>query len=778
MAEVVGLVASIATLIEVAGKTGRTISRIRKLQASPPRYVLAAQNEIEHFTAALDLIQDILSNGIAAPPDKATAELARLHKQAMTALQELDAFLKEEVIFDQANSSSTFKLRRRAKAKEIFGEAQPEFLDFQQQLMSIKQNMQLVLQALQFQAPLRASLQLQRISVVQSGTTTTVDAGNRNVTATCLEKAVVSSTTKLAALRSPDASSIRSESLVKTDDRVIFELQRAPKGCRSQCPCQCHIALSGSTPRWLQGLMGTMFFSLSGVPLINRRACNFKGCSAKGAANGKAYFQYVMPTWALPYAIGTAATWNTLGGLGGTWSLRIPRFMNDHTLYQRFGWLCRRGTVEDFQKLMSRSGMRAIDLFSQSSNEDSGLFALAVRSSRSEICKMLIENGADISYRDACGISMIGLFWMQQHAYEVFDELIDHPEIAEAYETLNLTPGHDLVTANAFDDLAVHLNNFPAAITLRDDSGLTLLHWAAACGAVEALNVLIKAGADVNTVCKRGRTPLMWACMTLYSFELCTALVRGGADVNKIDQRGDNALMRLILTHCVDGKPVRLLLDAGIDVHHVSNGGQTALMIAASNVFAGSFEACSLLLEHGALVNQIDTWGWTPATQAIAENNHSVLELFIKHGASLDTIMKANGLTIIHLAAARSDVRTMRQLRDAHIHGLPMDEKTIKHYWRTFEARERYFFGLREPIEVERNAFQELLDSIVPLDWSLAVSQPEPDRIVPGAFPMNEDRKENYAVFCSEQVVDTNNDANQRISGRQVLANDDLDSKE
>src|SRR5690242_10592211 len=250
MAEVVGLLASIATLIEVAGKTGRTISRIRKLHASPPRYVLAAQNEIEHFTAALDLIQDILSNGVAAPPDKATAELVRLRKQAMTALQELDTFLKEEVILDHANGGSTLKLRRRAKVKEIFGEAQSEFLDFQQQLMSIKQNMQLVLQALQFQAHSGASFHLQRISVVHAGITTTVDAGNRNVTAACLEKAVVSSTTTLVASRSPDTSSIRSHSLIRKDDHIVFELQRASNGCRQMCHCQCHIPIRGSTPRW------------------------------------------------------------------------------------------------------------------------------------------------------------------------------------------------------------------------------------------------------------------------------------------------------------------------------------------------------------------------------------------------------------------------------------------------------------------------------------------------------------------------------------------------
>src|SRR5690242_21225798 len=103
---------------------------------------------------------------------------------------------------------------------------------------------------------------------------------------------------------------------------------------------------------------------------------------------------------------------------------------------------------------------------------------------------------------------MMEIFWLEQHVDSELKELAYHPVLVEAHERLNITPGHNLVIENACDDLARHLINFPAAVTLRDDSGYTLLHWAAKCGAVEALEVLVKAGADVNAVCNRGRTPL------------------------------------------------------------------------------------------------------------------------------------------------------------------------------------------------------------------------------------------------------------------------------
>ncbi|KAH6629070.1 hypothetical protein C7974DRAFT_180390 [Boeremia exigua] len=769
MAEVVGLIASIATLIEVAGKTGRTISRIRKLQSSPPRYILAAQNEIERFTAALDLIQDILNSRPTAPSDKVKLELTRLHKQAINALQEFDDFLKLKVIHDTPDGDGTFKLRRRAKVKEVFGEAQSEFVDFHQQLVSIKQNMQLVLQALHFHSH-GGSLHLQSVSIVQAGITTIVKAGDNEVTATHLEKAVVSSTSTAIASGRPSVQPISPSAVALKEDYVVFKMQRASQECRQQCPCQCHIALRGSTPRWLQGLMGTVFLSLSGVPLINRRVCDFKGCSGKGAANGAARLQYVMPTWALPYAIETTATWRTLGGVGGTWTLRIPRFMNTNNLYSKFLWMATRGTVEDFQKLMSVSGMRAFDAFDTSLSINSTLFALAVNNMRFDICNMLLENGVDVSYRDACGVSMAGCYWQKCHAFNASSDISVPTVLVEAFDTLNITPGHSLVVENRFEDVGTHLRNFPAAITLRDDNGFTLFHWAAARGSMESLDALLQAGADVNAVCKRGRTPLMWAVCTLHEIGIWKILIRAGADVNMTDLQGYNALMWL-LSHTPTPDTVALLLDAGTDIHHISDYHVTALEMVSSTPGDGIVESCRTLLERGAVLNRITCYGWSPVVIAIQNNNHGLLELYIEHGAIWNTVATGNGTKTVINAAIWADIRTMAILRDARIQGVHMDDHVIKAYWSKFDKRDALFCGFREPIEDERKAFQELLDSVIPLDSSLIVSQPTQQRLIPGAFPTEEYREQGHVVSYSKPSDESeiDGDTDQSTSEREYF---------
>lgn len=253
-------------------------------------------------------------------------------------------------------------MRRRVLIKEIFGEAQAEFVDFQQQLISIKLNLQLVLQTLQLYHYQSKAWHLQRVSLIRAGVTTVVEASQLDATTAFVEEAVTTSAT--AKIASPGLN----------HDCIKFEMQKPGPRCRSKCPCQCHIRLRGSTPRWLRGLIGTVFYDLSGVPIINRRACNFALC--RGATNGSARVEYVLPTWILPCAIEATTSWHTLSGAGGTWSLRVPQYINNTKVCNEFHTLAKRGTVAEFQVLMSVSEMRAFDAFDSSIDASSTLFAV------------------------------------------------------------------------------------------------------------------------------------------------------------------------------------------------------------------------------------------------------------------------------------------------------------------------------------------------------------------------------------------------------------------
>jgi hypothetical protein len=136
--------------------------------------------------------------------------------------------------------------------------------------------------------------------------------------------------------------------------------------CINQCPCQCHIPIRGSTPQWLKGIIGTAFFKFVGTPLLNHRSCNFAKCENRLHGTGSARFRYFFPTWLLPTGIEFAASWGALGGIGGTWSLKLPRAVVGDNTYTLFHWLTEECSVQEFRRAMIYRGVRAIDVFPKS----------------------------------------------------------------------------------------------------------------------------------------------------------------------------------------------------------------------------------------------------------------------------------------------------------------------------------------------------------------------------------------------------------------------------
>jgi hypothetical protein len=153
--------------------------------------------------------------------------------------------------------------------------------------------------------------------------------------------------------------------------------------CIKQCPCQCHISMQGSTPQWLKGIIGTAFFKFVGTPLLNHRSCNFVKCENRSHGTGSARLRYFFPTWLLPTGIEFAASWGALGGIGGTWSLKLPRAVVGDNTYTLFHWLTEECSVQEFRRAMVDRGVRAIDVFPESKR--TSLLAVRLQQYRVEL---------------------------------------------------------------------------------------------------------------------------------------------------------------------------------------------------------------------------------------------------------------------------------------------------------------------------------------------------------------------------------------------------------
>lgn len=142
--EVVGLAASISTLIGVASVTASTLTRLWRLRGTP-LYVVTALNEINDFKATLVLLRTIISRDEAT--DEVKAELTRLLHRAQEDLESFDRFLQDNILkqTEPVSGATSPHLRRRTRFKEVIGEAQQQIDGLQQGLLSIKVNITLAL---------------------------------------------------------------------------------------------------------------------------------------------------------------------------------------------------------------------------------------------------------------------------------------------------------------------------------------------------------------------------------------------------------------------------------------------------------------------------------------------------------------------------------------------------------------------------------------------------------------------------------------------------------
>ena len=171
---------------------------------------------------------------------------------------------------------------------------------------------------------------------------------------------------------------------------------------------------------------------------------------------------------------------------------------------------------------------------------------------------------------------------------------------------------------------------------------------AAVHGDVALLQLLISHGADVNYVDGQGQTILMLATVhgfhgqcgndsRRYSYGGNVAQVRNliaaGARLNDRDREGNTALM--LAAKYGRSDIVKILLDAGADVHLKNSHGETALIHAASSI--GTFDEAHLkttvkaLITGGSNLNEKDEQCMTAL--AYAARSPAIAALLIFAGA-------------------------------------------------------------------------------------------------------------------------------------------------
>ena len=166
-------------------------------------------------------------------------------------------------------------------------------------------------------------------------------------------------------------------------------------------------------------------------------------------------------------------------------------------------------------------------------------------------------------------------------------------------------------------------------VNTRDSRETTPIMWAAAYGTLDAMNMLIGAGADVNAKNAFDATALHWCAGDLNKVRL---LVEKGANVNAVSKMGRTPLL-IAAAHSGGSPVVEFLLSKGARAAVMDKAFNSPLSVAAH---AGNVASVRALLEHGVNVGPKDIASAVALMNA-ADNGHAeIVKILIEKGANVN----------------------------------------------------------------------------------------------------------------------------------------------
>ena len=253
----------------------------------------------------------------------------------------------------------------------------------------------------------------------------------------------------------------------------------------------------------------------------------------------------------------------------------------------------------------------------------------AVKAGNSAAAAALLTKKVDVNAPEADGTT--ALHWaVRNDNAKLVDQLIRAGANVKTENRFGVTP-IALACENGSAAVVERLLKAGVSANTTGPLGETALHLCARTGKPEAIRVLLTNGARIDTIENwRGQTPLMWAAAE-GNVDAMKMLIEAGADVNarstiivwerqRSEEPRDKWLppggLTPLLFAARDGKTAsaKVLLDAGADVNIVDPDRHTALILALIN---GQLDVAALLIERGADVNMEDKVGQTALYAAV-----------------------------------------------------------------------------------------------------------------------------------------------------------------
>ena len=275
------------------------------------------------------------------------------------------------------------------------------------------------------------------------------------------------------------------------------------------------------------------------------------------------------------------------------------------------------------------------------------------------VVKVLVEAGADVCVTDNKGDTCLILASYLGHTetvrYLVGLKGVDMKHV----DSIGCTALSHAVVRNHPDVVQV-LIDAGADIETRGNHDRTPLVVASQCGNLRVVKMLVKAGAGVCVTDNQGRM-----CLTLAAASGRTETVRHLAglkevDVNHVDSTGCTALRHAAAGNHAD--VLEVLIDAGADIETRDNHDRTPLLVASQ---CGNLRVVKMLVKAGADVCVTDNEGDTCLTLAAASGHTETVRTLLCLPEVDVNHAKYNGLTSLHLAVLKKHSAVVQLLIDA-----------------------------------------------------------------------------------------------------------------
>jgi ankyrin repeat protein/beta-lactamase regulating signal transducer with metallopeptidase domain len=278
----------------------------------------------------------------------------------------------------------------------------------------------------------------------------------------------------------------------------------------------------------------------------------------------------------------------------------------------------------------------------------------STRAGQKDMVELLIAKNADVNMGGRTSLSVA--VW------------VDRPDIAACLiaagadvDAVGWTPLMEAPYRCKGTEMVELLIKAGADVNKQNRNGWTALH-SAAEKREDIATLLLRNGANPNVRSHGhgGRTPLHEAAW--FGPNVIKVLVDNGADVNARDDQGYMPLHLAFYYGLRDS--VQQLVALGADINARTNSGETILHLAATarRDTSSSASFIEFLLEHGAYLDARDNFEWTPLHRAALLGELEVARVLLTHGA--DTSSRTNdGKTPSDLAREKGHIGIVELLR-------------------------------------------------------------------------------------------------------------------